>query len=175
MKAAVLYGKNDLRIVEVDKPKIGPTDILVKVKACAVCPTDIRRYRTGSRKVHGQDRTFNFPLNSGHEWTGEVVEVGEGVKGFRKGMRISAGGVFGGYAKYTSVPQHFIRLDMVLELPDNVSYEEGTFVEPLADCIHAVRDRSKVKAGDTIAIIGAGQMGLQQLMVAKNIAPQPLL
>lgn len=162
MKAALLYGKGDLRVVEVDVPEIGPNDILVKIQVCAVCPTDIRKYRTGNRLVTG------FPMNLGHEWTGDVVKVGDNVEGFRNGMRIIGAG-FAGYAEYAKVPQTYKELGMVLEIPDNVSYEEGTFVEPLADCIHAVEDRAGAKAGDTVMIIGAGQMGLLLLMVAKHI------
>jgi len=162
MKAALLYGKGDLRIVEVDTPEIGSDDILVKVKACAVCPTDIRKYRTGNHLATG------FPMNLGHEWTGDIVETGASIKRFRNGMRIIGAG-FAGYAEYAKTPESYIKLGMVCEIPDNVSYEEGTFLEPLTDCLHAVRDQAKVEAGDTIAIIGAGQMGLQLLMVAKCI------
>lgn len=162
MKAALLYGKDDLRLVEVETPKIGPNDIWVKVKVCAVCPTDIRKYRTGNHLVTG------FPMNLGHEWTGDIVKVGDHVEGFRKGMRIIGAG-FAGYAEYAKIPQTYKKLGMVLEIPDNVSYEEGTFLEPLADCIHAVKDQAEAKAEDTIMIIGAGQMGLQLLMVAKFI------
>ena len=161
MKAALLYGKDDLRVVEVDTPDIGPDDILVKVKVCGVCPTDIRKYRTGN---HGVDR---FPMNLGHEWTGDVVKVGERVKGFTNGMRVTGAG-FAGYAEYARIPQIYRELGMVLELPENVSYEEGAFLEPLADCLHAVRDQARVKAGDTAVIIGSGPMGLQLLMVAKS-------
>jgi len=162
MKAALLYGKGDLRVVEVDTPEIDPDDILVKIKVCAVCPTDIRKYRTGNHLVTG------FPMNLGHEWTGDVVKVGDNVEGFRNGMRIIGAG-FAGYAEYAKIPQMYIKLGMVFEIPNNVSYEEGTFLEPLTDCLHAVKDQAKVEAGDTVAIIGAGQMGLQLLMVAKYV------
>ena len=161
MKAALLYGKDDLRVVEVDTPDIGPDDILVKVKVCGVCPTDIRKHRTGN---HGVDR---FPMNLGHEWTGEVVKVGESVTGFTNGMRVTGAG-FAGYAEYAKIPQIYRELGMVLEIPENVSYEEGALLEPLADCLHAVRDQARVKAGETTVIIGSGPMGLQLLMVAKS-------
>lgn len=161
MKAALLYGKDDLRVVELDTPDVGPDDILVKVKVCAVCPTDIRKYRTGN---HGVDR---FPMNLGHEWTGEVVKAGKRVKGFNNGMRVIGAG-FAGYAEYAKIPQIYRELGMVLEIPANVSYEEGAFLEPLADCLHAVRDQARAKAGETTVIIGAGQMGLQLSMVAKS-------
>jgi L-iditol 2-dehydrogenase len=162
MKAALLYGIGDLRVVETDVPKIGPNEILAKVKACAVCPTDIRKYRTGDHMSIG------FPMNLGHEWTGDVVETGANIKRFRKGMRI-IGADFAGYAEYAKIPESYIKLGMVCKIPDDVSYEEGTFLEPMTDCLHAVKDQAKAKAGDTVAIIGAGQMGLQQLMVAKYV------
>jgi len=168
LKAALLYGKNDLRVVDVDIPEIGPTDILVKVRVCAVCPTDVRKYRTGNHSVHG------FPASLGHEWTGDVVKVGERVEGFRVGMRIVGAG-FEGYAEYSKIEQGYLNSGMVLELPESVSYEEGTFVEPLADCLHAVKDRARVKAGETVAIIGAGQMGLQLLMVAKSVGAKVIV
>lgn len=168
MKAALLYKKDDLRVVEIDKPEIGPNDILVKVKVCAVCPTDIRKYRTGDHGVPG------LPMNLGHEWTGDVVEVGEKVEGFRKGMRIIGGG-YAGYAEYAKVPGLWIKMGAILEMPDNVSYEEGTFAEPLADCIHSVKEQAEAKAGDTVAIIGAGQMGLQHLMVTKWIGAKAIV
>ncbi len=168
MKAALLYGKGDLRVVEIDTPEIGSNDVLVKIKVCAVCPTDVRKYRTGNHSVH------SYPTNLGHEWTGDVVKVGDNVENFKKGMRIVGAG-FDGYAEYAKLEQGYLNSGMVLELPDNVSYEEGTFVEPLADCLHAVKDRAKVKAGDTVAIIGAGQMGLQLLMVAKSIGAKVIV
>lgn len=168
MKAALLYGKGDLRVVEIDTPEIGPNDILVKIKVCAVCPTDVRKYITGNQSVH------SYPTNLGHEWTGDVVKVGDNVENWKVGMRIVGAG-FEGYAEYSKIDQGYLNSGMVLELPDNVSYEEGTFVEPLADCLHAVKDRAQVKSGDTVAIIGAGQMALQLLMIAKSIGAKVIV
>ena len=168
MKEALLYGKGDLRVVEIDKPEIGPNDILVKVKACAVCPTDVRKYRTGNHSVH------SYPINLGHEWTGDVVKIGDNVENWKEGMPIVGAG-FKGYAEYAKLDQGYLNSGTILELPENVSYEEGTFVEPLADCLHAVKDRAKVKAGDTVAIVGAGQMGLQLIMIAKSIGAKVIV
>ncbi|MGQ9721654.1 MAG: zinc-binding dehydrogenase [Candidatus Jordarchaeum sp.] len=168
MKSALLYGKGDLRVVEIDIPEIGPNDALVKVKVCAVCPTDVRKYRTGNQSVH------SYPVNLGHEWTGDVVKIGDNVENWKVGMRIAGAG-FEGYAEYAKLDKGYLNSGMVLELPDKVSYEEGTFVEPLADCLHAVKDRAKVKAGDTVAIIGAGQMGLQLMMIAKSVGAKVIV
>lgn len=167
MKAALLYGIEDLRVVDIEKPKAGPNGVLIKVKACAVCPTDIRKYRTGDHGVTG------FPMNLGHEWTGDIVEVGENVKGLRVGMRV-VGGDYAGYAEYAAISKEALQFLPPLEIPENTSYEEATFTEPLADCIHAVRDQAQAKAGDSLAIIGAGQMGLQMLMVAKAMGVRVL-
>ncbi len=168
MKAALLYGKGDLRVVDVNTPRIGANDILVKVKVCAVCPTDVRKYRTGKQSVH------SYPVNLGHEWTGDVVKVGDNVENWKVGMRIVGAG-FEGYSEYSKIDQGYLNSGMVLELPDNVSYEEGTFVEPLADCLHAVKDRAQVKSGDTVAIIGAGQMALQLMMIAKSVGAKVIV
>ncbi len=168
MKAALLYGKGDLRVVDVNTPRIGANDILVKVKVCAVCPTDVRKYRTGNQSVH------SYPVNLGHEWTGDVVKVGDNVENWKVGMRIVGAG-FEGYSEYSKIDQGYLNSGMVLELPDNVSYEEGTFVEPLADCLHAVKDRAQVKSGDTVTIIGAGQMALQLMMIAKSVGAKVIV
>ena len=86
MKEALLYGVGDLRIVETPKPVIGPDEILIEVKCCALCPTDVRKYRTGDHGVP------NWPFNMGHEWSGDIVEVGEKVKGYQVGTRVAGAG-----------------------------------------------------------------------------------
>jgi L-iditol 2-dehydrogenase len=167
MKAALLYGVNDLRIVQVEKPSPGPGDVVCEIKACGVCPTDIRKYRTGDHGVP------TIPFNMGHEWTGNIVEVGEAVNGFKVGMRV-AGMNYGGYAEYNRVSQEEFEEfspypeTLLLPIPDDVSYESGIFLEPLADCFHAVVTQAQVHVGDTLLVIGAGQMGLQLLMAAKS-------
>jgi L-iditol 2-dehydrogenase len=159
MRAALLYGKRDLQLVETDVPSAGPCEILVKVRACAVCPTDIRKFTTGNHSVQ------RYPVNLGHEWSGDVLEVGEGVGSVGPGMRVAGSG-FAGYAEYALVPKE--RAARVYGMPDETSYEEATFVEPLADCIHAVFDRAKIERADTVAVVGAGPMGLMLMMVARS-------
>ncbi len=162
MKAALLYKVGDLRVVEIEKPKVGPDDVLVKIKACGVCPTDIRKYKTGN---HGVPK---LPMNLGHEWTGDVVEIGENVEGFRLGMRVVGGG-YVGYAEYANIDEWAMKYKVAPEIPPGVSYEEATFAEPLADCIHAVVEQGKAEKGKTVVIIGAGHMGIMQSKVAKNV------
>lgn len=158
-----MYGREDLREVEVELPKVGPGDVLIKIKACGICPTDVRKYYTLSGILP------SLPFNLGHEWAGEVVEVGEDVEEFRPGMRV-VGTEFGGYADYILMSRHNTRRWWTLtEIPPGISYEEATFTEPLADTIHSLIDQGNVRLGDWVLIIGAGQMGLQHVMVAKLI------
>lgn len=82
MKAALLYGIQDLRVVDIPRPAVGPGDVLVRVSACGVCPTDLRKHRTGDAGA------LKLPMNLGHEWIGQVAEVGQNVRGFREGMRV---------------------------------------------------------------------------------------
>ncbi len=163
MKAALLYGVEDLRLVDVPCPPVRPDDVLVKVRACGLCPTDLRKYLTGDAG------TLDLPMNLGHEWVGIVAQVGENVSGFREGMRVF-GDTYHGYAEYAPISAETRRLSFPngpLSIPDAVSDEELTFVEPLADCIHAVEDQARVEAGQTVVVCGAGQMGLQVTALAR--------
>jgi len=164
MKAALLYEKEDVRIVDIPTPSVGPTDILIRVRAAKICPTDIRKYKLGSKDA----RIQSLPTNLCHEYTGEIVDKGELVQRYDKGMRVVGYG-FGGNAEYAKVnilqdyPYYF---ESIVELPPNVSFEEGTFVTPLAENIHSVVDQAGCRFGDTIIIIGSGPMGLMQVNVA---------
>lgn len=164
MKAALLYGIGDLRLVDIPTPEYASDEVLMKVTVCAVCPTDIRKYRVGNGGV------LKFPFNMGHEWVGEVVEVGKDVGDVKVGDRLLGGG-YAGYAEYA--PLGGIGLRPVsgkpLVVPDGVSDEEATFVEPLADAVHSIVDQGKVKIGDIVLIVGAGQLALQHVMVAKAV------
>ena len=164
MREVLLYDAGDLRLVESLKPKVESNDILVRVRVCAVCPTDIRKYKHGARS-----HLVELPMNLGHEWAGDVIEVGKNVKDVKVGTRVLGGG-FAGYAEYAKIDRRMIQLfGRILELPEEASYEEATFVEPLADCIHSIVEQAKTKIGDYVYIAGAGQMGLQHMMVAKMI------
>jgi L-iditol 2-dehydrogenase len=164
MKAALLYDVGDLRVVDVPTPETGPDGVLVRVTACAVCPTDIRKFRTGD---NGE---LKFPFNMGHEWVGEVVDVGGRVNSVKPGVRVVGGGYLG-YAEYAPLKDEMLRIDngKPLLIPESVADEEATFVEPLADNIHAVVEQAKVSLGQTVLIVGAGQMALQQMLVAKLV------
>lgn len=170
MRAALLYAPGDLRLVDLPMPTPGPNDLLVKVQVCAVCPTDIRKFRVGDHGV------MQFPINLGHEWTGTVVDVGSNLRGIEPGIRIVGGG-YAGYAEYALItPRHLEASGgRPLIIPEGVKSEDATFVEPLADCIHAVIDQAEVQIGQTVAIVGCGQMALQQLCVAKQAGARVIM
>lgn len=171
MKAALLYGVRDLRVVDIPNPRAGPRNVLIQVHACGVCATDLRKFHTldGGR--------LKLPMNLGHEFVGTVVEIGSDVQNFELGMRVMGDG-FAGYAEYAlldldSLPSPHV--PMPITIPSNVSNAAATFAEPLAACIHAVMNQAALKPGQTVLITGGGKMGQLLLMVAKEMGAQTLL
>ena len=185
MKAVMLHGVKDLRIEDVDMPKVNYGEILVRVKAATTCGTDLKIYQRGY--VEG---VIKLPTVFGHEWAGDVVEVGEGVSFFKKGMRVRGGNsspclrcymcqrgkfnlcedmmwLWGAYAEYIKVPQRIVMLN-TQEIPAHVAYEEAAITEPLACVLHGVEE-ARVKLGDKVAIIGAGPIGLLHLLTVRKI------
>src|SRR3712207_4908166 len=136
----------------------------MRVTVCGVCPTDIRKFRVGNGGV------LKFPFNMGHEWVGEVVEVGDQVQDVEVGQRLLGGG-YAGYAEYAPLGGQALRpvSNHPLPIPEGVTDEEATFVEPLADAIHSTVNQGKVTLGSTVLIVGGGQLALQHLMVAKAL------
>jgi L-iditol 2-dehydrogenase len=164
MKEALLYEKEDLRIIDVPIPEIGPNDILLRVRAAKVCPTDVRKYNLGSNDT----RIRSLPMNLCHEYTGDIVEVGENVENYSEGMRVTGYGMRGNaeYVKLATDSSNPYFRNAILELPSNVSYEEGAFVTPFSECVHSIVDQADLRFGDTIVIVGAGHMGIQQVNIA---------
>ncbi|MFB0502116.1 MAG: zinc-binding dehydrogenase [Candidatus Bathyarchaeia archaeon] len=191
MRATLLYGVKDLRVETIDKPDVGPGEILVKVKAATTCGTDIKIFQRGY--VSG---VIQYPTVFGHEWAGDVAEVGEGVSWPRKGMRVRAGNsapclrckmcgkgnynlcenmmwLWGAYAQYIKVPSRMVTINMQ-EIPSHLSYEEAAITEPLACVLHGIEE-AQVKLGDTVVIIGAGPIGLLHLLTAKKIGTEKVI
>jgi L-iditol 2-dehydrogenase len=185
MKAAMLYGVKDLRIQDINIPTVDDGEILVKVKAATTCGTDLKIYQRGY--VSG---VITLPTVFGHEWSGDIVEVGRGVPYFQKGMRVRGGNsspclrcymcqrgkfnlcedmmwLWGAYAEYIKVPQRIVTLNTQV-VPDHVTYEEATITEPLACVLHGVEE-ARVKLGDTVGIIGAGPIGLLHLLTVRKM------
>ena len=185
MKAALLYGVKDLRIEQTVKPSVNAGEVLVKVRAATTCGTDLKIYQRGY--VSG---VIKLPTVFGHEWAGDIVEVGEGVSSLKEGMRVRAGNsspclrcymcqrgdynlcldmmwLWGAYAEYIKVPSRIVMLN-TQEIPGHVSYEEAAVTEPLACVLHGV-EKARVKLGDAVAIIGAGPIGLLHLLTVRKM------
>ncbi len=164
MREALLYEKEDVRIIDVPVPTVGPNDILMKVMAAKVCPTDVRKYNLGSKDT----RVRSLPMNLCHEYAGEIIEVGENVKDYKVGMRATGYGMRGN-AEYVKLPidsSNPYFKNAILELPSNISYDEAAFAIPLSECMHSVVDQAALRFGETIVIVGAGHMGIMQANIA---------
>jgi L-iditol 2-dehydrogenase len=185
MKAALLYGVKDLRIESIEMPRLETGEALVKVKAATTCGTDLKIFQRGY-----VERIIKLPTIFGHEWAGDVVEVSKGLDWPTKGMRVRAGNsapclhcamcqrgkynlcenmiwLWGAYADYIKVPARMVFVNMQ-EIPSGVSYEEAAMTEPLACVLHGIGE-ARVKLGDTVAIIGAGPIGLLHLLTARRM------
>ena len=170
MKAAVFYGPRDIRVEEVEKPKVEAGEILIKVRACGICGSDLHTYKLGIFRELGVPVGDNR-LILGHEYSGDVAEVGEGVDGVRVGDRVTAVSM-GGMAEYVKT---FAFLNgNVCHLPPEVSYEEAATNEPLATSLHAANLASPLE-GETILIAGAGIIGLGMLQVLKARCPNRVI
>jgi L-iditol 2-dehydrogenase len=158
MRAARLYGVRDLRLEELPDPSPAPGELLVHVEACGICPTDVRKY------LHGT--TDTYPLNLGHEWVGHVEAVGDGVDGWEIGARVY-GDTYAGYAELAVLPvEPGPWSHGPLRLPDDLQLERAVFVEPYADCLHAVIDQARIERGQRVVVVGGGQMGMQLVLAA---------
>ncbi len=181
MKVAKLYDFGDIRIEEMEIPEIGDGEMLVKVKACGICSSDTMKWYVKKKA----------PLVIGHELAGVVIEVGKEVSKFKPGDRVFVHhhapcmecryckrGNFvmcetwkkskiipGGIAEYVKVPNVNVRND-TLKLPDNVSFEDGALVEPVACSVKAFK-KAGIKPGDFVVVLGLGFMGQVNVKLAK--------
>jgi L-iditol 2-dehydrogenase len=185
MSAAVLYGKEKLRIERVEVPKLGRGDVLVRVRAALTCGTDVKVFRRG---YHA--KMIRPPALFGHELAGDVAAVGSDVSAFHVGQRVVAansapcGVCFycqrsqenlcedllfnnGAYAEYIRIPERIVAKNMH-EIPAHVSYQDAALVEPLA-CVIRGLEESGVKPGDTVAVIGLGPIGMMFVRLAKAV------
>jgi 2-desacetyl-2-hydroxyethyl bacteriochlorophyllide A dehydrogenase len=186
MKAAVYYGPKDIRVEEVSKPQLDAADVLIKVKAVLICGSDLAGYARGKFIPPGQIM--------GHEFSGEIVEVGKDVKDLSPGERVSAIGFLicgecfwckrkqyhlcpflftenpaygkpGAFAEFVKIPRAVVNRN-VFELPDDVSFEEGAALEPLSVACFAV-SKARPEPGNSILVLGAGMIGLSIAAVLK--------
>jgi len=188
MWALRLYGKNDIRLLDVPMPKISRDEILLKVNAAAVCGTDIRMWKNGHAGVDEE-----HPLILGHELAGTVIEVGANVPFYRKGMQVAlapnigcgicdrcvAGyphlceqymafgiNMDGGFAEFAVIPKSAIRQGNLMILPQGVTFAEAALNEPLS-CAYSGFLKCDVKPGDYALVVGAGPIGLFHVMLLK--------
>lgn len=183
------YNAEDIRIENMPTPKIKPDEILVEMRACGVCGSDLMEW-------YLKDRA---PLVLGHEPAGVVVETGKKVKDFKHGDRVFVHhhvacltchyclrGDYtmceqfgrthiypGGFAQYFRVPPPNLQID-TLKIPDNLSFEEATLIEPIACCIRAL-NKCNIQPGDTIVIIGDGPSGIIHAMLSRNFGASQII
>jgi L-iditol 2-dehydrogenase len=183
MKAAVLHGREDVRIEQVDVPRLEPGDLLLRTQVALTCGTDIKVYRRG---YHA--RMISPPAVFGHEVAGLVEEVGPGVEGVEPGTRVVVANsapcgechycrhdrpslcddlLFwnGAYAEFVRIPDRVVRHNLV-PLEDGLGFREAAMVEPLACVIRGVEE-SWIGRGQSVAVIGAGPIGLMFVALAR--------
>lgn len=200
MKAAVYYGRQDVRVEDVEETPVGPSDVRIDVAACGICGTDIHEFNGGPIFIPEEPhpRTGKtHPLTMGHEFSGVINEVGKDVSRIAVGDRVTV---------HPNIPCHdctycdegeynrcknaaaiglqtgtggfaesaVVPSQQVHRLPDAVSLEEGALVEPFAVGMHAVR-RSGVKPGDTVAVFGCGPIGLTAIHAANRAGAKRII
>jgi len=183
MRVAMWYNNRDVRVEETPVPQIGPGELLLRVEASGICGSDVMEWY----------RLDRAPLVLGHEIGGQVVEAGNGVADFKEGARVSAAHHVpcntcyyclrghhtmcdtlrktnfepGGFAEYVRVPAINVERG-VFRLPDEMSYEEATFIEPLA-CVLRGQRTARMQPGNSVLVIGSGIAGLLHLQLARTL------
>lgn len=193
MKAALWYGAKDIRVENIDEPQVEKDQVKIKVSFCGICGSDLHEYLAGPIFIPVNEphpiSKGKAPIVMGHEYAGEVVEVGEAVTGIKLGDRvcvepiyrcgkcsscqkghynvceqlgfIGLSGGYGGFSVYSVVPSK-----MVHKIPNHMTWEQAALVEPTAVAVHAVR-QSELKIGDSVAVFGTGPIGLLVIQAAK--------
>ncbi len=188
MKVAYYYGIGDIRMEEKKVPDIKENEILIKVRACAVCGTDLRIFKFGHFKIpQGTKRVL------GHEIAGEIAAVGTNVKGYKVGEKVAvppnigcgkcrecmkgknqlcaqyeAFGISldGGFQEYMVVPDFAVASGAVFSVPEGLSFEEAALAESFS-CVYNAFDSLKTSPGDTVLVIGAGPIGNMHVIINK--------
>jgi threonine dehydrogenase-like Zn-dependent dehydrogenase len=187
MKAAVVYGENDIRISDVSTPSPGTGEVLVKVKGSGVCATDVKI-------LGGSGLPKHLPTILGHEAAGTVEALGKGVSGLRKRQRVAVypiaacgecffcarekyslcvepyglgHGADGGFAEYLLVPRQIVRLGGIVDIGET-PFDMAAMIEPVSCCL-AASEQCGTKSGDNVVVIGCGPLGLLHTIVSKTI------
>ncbi|MGQ9781535.1 MAG: zinc-binding dehydrogenase [Nitrososphaeria archaeon] len=175
-----------IEVFDIEEPKTGPDDVLIRVKATAICGTDLHYYHWDG---YAERHNPGFPRVLGHEFCGDVVEVGKNVKTLKVGDRVAGethipcqacffcrtgkmhicksmkifgvDTIYGSFASCTVMPEI-----TAVKVPDSIGYEEGAVLEPLGVALHAITE-ANIKPGDVVAITGCGPIGLFAQQLAK--------
>ncbi len=181
--AAVLYGKEDVRIEQVPIVEPAPGEVQVRIKAALTCGTDVKVFRRGNHA-----RMIQPPAVFGHEFAGIIEKVGSNVTGWEPGQRVVAansapcGGCFyclkgleelcedllflnGAYAQFINIPARLVQKNLLL-VPPNLSFEEAALSEPLACVVRGMKE-VPITSGDTVVVLGTGPIGLMFIRLCK--------
>ncbi len=189
MLQQVMTAPGVIEFREVPVPEVKPGEVLVKIEKIGVCGSDIHVY-------HGEHPFTKYPITQGHEVSGQIEKIGEGVEGFTVGQKVTIQPqvVCGKcwpcrHGKYnlceelkvmgfqtTGVASHYFAVDAkkVTPLPETMSFDEGAMIEPLAVAVHAVRRAGDVEGKD-ICVLGAGPIGILVAQVAKGLGARKVM
>lgn len=186
MKVATFYAPGDIRLDDVEEPRVSAGEVKIRVRACSMCGTDVKISRSGHPNM-------SPPQVMGHEIAGEITDVGEGVEGWAAGDRVqviaaipdgtceecragrmtvcphqlSMGYQFpGGFAEYMIVPREVLAVDGLNRIPDGLGFAEASVAEPLA-CVLNGQELARVGDGDTVVVIGSGPIGCLHVRLAR--------
>lgn len=195
MRAVVLSGPNNFAPMEIEKPVIGDSDILLEMKKAAICGTDMRILN--GTKTKG----VRYPSVIGHEICGVVCEVGKNVTQFQVGDKVAVANVIpcgscpaclagrenacmnrkaigyefnGGFEEYVFIPEIAIKSGNIVKLPEEISFTAGALIEPLSCCIRGLKNAG-TGFNDTVLIVGAGPIGLMHMQLAKIVGAKQVI
>lgn len=193
MKAVLWHDRKDVRVENIEEPVVSKGKVKIKVKWCGICGTDLHEYLAGPMVIPVEQSHpltgAKAPVVLGHEYSGEVVEIGEGVTKFKTGDRVTVEPIIccgkcpackegkynhcfmlgahgymdtcGGFSEYTVFPEEFVH-----KLPDNVSYEKGALSEPMSVALNSLKN-GNFQVGQTALVLGAGPIGLATIECLK--------
>jgi len=191
MKACLLIAPGRVELADVPVPEPGPGEVLIRVKAALTCGTDLKAFRRGHPMIP-------MPSIFGHEYSGIVETVGDGIEGFKPGTAVMGvhsapcgscffcrrsehqlceslmeSKVLGTFAEYLRLPPRVVRQNL-FEKPDALSFQEAAFLEPLACVVHGIR-KGELENSSRVVVIGAGPIGLLHLLVLKFMGKEVLV
>jgi len=183
MKAVLFYRPGHIKYEDTALPEIKPGEVLIRIETALVCGTDVKTYKRGHPLLIKET-----PSGFGHEFSGTVYRTGENVQGFKPGDRVVAANsapcmgchyceigeynfcenldlLNGAFAEYIKVPEQIVKHNL-LPVPEHLSFEEAAFAEPLANVVLGI-EKSEIKPGQTVGVIGLGPIGLMFVRLAK--------